>query len=139
MSGQGEGEHPKDAPRRGESRANARFDRSLWILGVAFLLIAAAVYWAFTASLDMQTVLPTVAANAPAPRLTPDFVSSELTVNASTGEADVRPKSTIAKDAPMIAIVIDDMGVNAAHTRIAMGLPSFVTLSFSPEAEESLA
>ena len=41
-------------------------------------------------------------------------------------------------DAPMIAIVIDDLGANVARTNSAIALPANVTLSFLPDPPRSL-
>lgn len=47
----------------------------------------------------------------------------------TTGRGAIAP---IADDTPAIAIVIDDLGINAARTAQAIGLPANVTLSFLP-------
>ena len=44
----------------------------------------------------------------------------------------------VADDTPAIAIVIDDLGVNAARTIEAIGLPANVTLSFLPYPSRTL-
>jgi polysaccharide deacetylase 2 family uncharacterized protein YibQ len=42
----------------------------------------------------------------------------------------------LKKDGPLIAIVIDDMGVDHKHSRSALKLPAAVTMSYLPYAED---
>jgi hypothetical protein len=50
-------------------------------------------------------------------------------VRLATGQGAIAP---VADDTPAIAVVIDDLGINAARTAQAIGLPANVTLSFLP-------
>jgi polysaccharide deacetylase 2 family uncharacterized protein YibQ len=55
-------------------------------------------------------------------------------------EQETRKKSSPSVDGrPAIAIVIDDLGADVAHTREAIALPADVTMSFLPYPDASLA
>ena len=55
-------------------------------------------------------------------------------------EQETRTKSSPSLDGgPAIAIVIDDLGADAVHTREAIALPANVTMSFLPYPDASLA
>ncbi len=69
-----------------------------------------------------------------------DAVNLRGAVDLRPADAGVRHKTVSANQpAPLVAIVIDDLGADVPHTREALALPPAISLSFLPYPKESAA
>lgn len=64
------------------------------------------------------------------------LVLPKVAADGMTPSAYYKKPFTREKDVPLVAVVIRDLGLHAAHTKSALMLDEYVTLSFSPYAQK---
>src|SRR5262245_21997378 len=106
---------------------SSRFTRALLISGACFAMLALGI--ALFAS-QTKPKLADIAVDDPiAAKIaeTSDGIESGIS-QVDGGTREKSGPAPLPSGAPIIAIVLDDMGGNEARTRLAIALPGFVTL-----------
>jgi polysaccharide deacetylase 2 family uncharacterized protein YibQ len=137
MVGMRKGRFTEDLPERAP-KSNGSGAASL----VLALMIGAAVALTADSTADPRSSYTQVAQQVTA-QVTKSLSSSLRALNAEKRDDTIRMagiglRPPPAADVPVIAVVIDDLGVNLERTNRAIALPANVTLSFLPYPSRSL-